>query len=123
MTSNYEVPRGIKRLPNWDAVSRLIRGIDSPDNYQSVKHWCAQCYNPPPYGEKLREAINEAMGGHGIESIRQKDYLVGYYADTRYLYVNRGDTYDITLVYDTESDKFIVASWGNLVERNPDRYF
>jgi len=71
----------------------------------------------------LREAINEAMGGHGIESIRQKDYLVGYYADTRYLYVNRGDTYDITLVYDTESDKFIVASWGNLVERNPDRYF
>ena len=40
----------------------------------------------------------------------------------RVIYINRGDTYDTTLMFDWAKDKFIVGSWGDLVEAQPRRF-
>lgn len=36
--------------------------------------------------------------------------------------VNMGDTYNTTLMFDFAKDKFIVGSWGDLVEAQPRRF-
>jgi len=38
------------------------------------------------------------------------------------MYVNMGDTYDTTLIYDYKTNRFVVSSWGDIVERQPRRF-
>jgi hypothetical protein len=40
----------------------------------------------------------------------------------RVIYVDMGDTYNMTLMFDWSKDKFIVGSWGDLVEAQPRRF-
>lgn len=68
------------------------------------------------------DLANEIMGGFGVESIRDNEWDRDYYADIGLLYVNMGDTYETTLIYDTRKDKWIVSSWGDIVERHPKRF-
>jgi hypothetical protein len=37
-------------------------------------------------------------------------------------YVNMGDTYDTTLIYDHGKGRFLVTSWGDIVERDHKRF-
>jgi hypothetical protein len=56
-------------------------------------------------------------GTFGIEPLRDPDGgLDRYWGDVVALYVNTGDTYSTTIVYDVERDKFYVTSWGDWVE-------
>jgi hypothetical protein len=68
------------------------------------------------------DAVNEAIGGHGIEAI-EGDYQVDrYYYNIVALYVNTGDTYNPTLLYETENERFLVTTFGDWVERNERKY-
>lgn len=71
--------------------------------------------------DEALDAINNILGGYGVEATRDND-LTGYYGDIGLLYVNLGDTYAPTVVYDTRSDKWIIASWSDVVERNEKRF-
>jgi len=67
----------------------------------------------------LREA-DRLLNGHGVEYIQS-------HADTMrsqdgLSYVNMGDTYDTTLLYDHKTGRFSVGSWGDIVERQPRRF-
>ncbi len=69
------------------------------------------------------EVANKILKGHGIEAIRSGQYLVDhYFRDIVALYVNMGDTYETTLLYETDKDRFLVTSWGDWVERNERKY-
>ena len=69
-------------------------------------------------------AIDDAMefadvflGGHGVEAIQGDGHFVDkFWRDTVLLYVNMGDTYDATILYDTESAEFTIGSWGDFME-------
>jgi hypothetical protein len=37
-------------------------------------------------------------------------------------FVNMGDTYDTTLIYDFSTGRFYVGAWGDWVERYPRRF-
>ena len=60
------------------------------------------------------------LDGSGVEAIRGDDREgtpYGYFwQDTVALYVNMGDTYSTTLVYDVGMDRIEVGSWGGWVE-------
>lgn len=60
------------------------------------------------------ERADELMNGYGVEYIRHSldGCRVVYGLD----YVSMGDTYSTTLVYDHRNDRFIVGSWGSMVE-------
>ena len=63
------------------------------------------------------ELMNKFLGASGVEAIRGSGAHVDrYYYDIVALYVNTGDTYSMTLLYDTDKDKFEVTSWGGWVE-------
>lgn len=85
--------------------------------------WIDSCYHNPLYNhcrdEVTIEAINEILGGYGIESIRKESNWVSHYwQDTHFLYVNMGNTYNATILYDTRKDRYIVSDYGTIMETN-----
>ena len=68
--------------------------------------------------DKAMDKANEILAGYGVEVIRGQ-YVNRYYGDINALFVNMGDTYAPTVIYDTEKEMFLVMSWGDLVEKYP----
>ena len=97
-------------------VRRLLDGRLDPNTFSSVQQWERQCFNPPSHGERVECALNEVLGGHGIEAIRG-DGWDSFYGDTAALYVNQGDTYAETLLYDIDRGKWLVTTVGDWIER------
>ena len=62
-------------------------------------------------------AINEHLGTYGVEGLgppRSGDYAPPYE------YLNAGDSYAATLVYDRDKDRLFVGSWGDVAEQHPE---
>ena len=77
------------------------------------------------YGKKADELLNQidrAIDGHGIEAIRGEELRGGWFQDIVALYVNTGDTYNATVVYDAIADRWHVTTMGDWVEKNQRRY-
>jgi hypothetical protein len=68
--------------------------------------------------EVAMDIIDKTIETHGVEAINQSDLWDKFWCECRYLYCNAGDTYCPTIIYDTLKECFILASWGDLVERN-----
>ena len=67
--------------------------------------------------DRALDICNKILGGYGIEAI-QGSHWQDYYLDIVLLYVNMGDTYDRTIVYDTIDNKFHITGWGDFVENS-----
>lgn len=74
--------------------------------------------DPQPFGaiEEILGQYDKQVEGFGIEAIRQEETSQSYWYDTRAIYVNTGDTYFETLLYDAQVHKFFMTSWGDFVE-------
>lgn len=66
--------------------------------------------------DEVLEQVNKLMKAHGVEAIRG-EWVSFYFQDIVLLYVNTGDTYSSTVMYDTERDRFFIGSYGDWVER------
>ncbi len=58
---------------------------------------------------------NEAIGGHGVEPVRG-EWSNGYWCDVRALYINTGDVYNATFVYDREKNRIYCTTLGDFCE-------
>lgn len=67
------------------------------------------------------DLANTLLTGHGVESIRDDEWE-RYYLDIGLLYVNMGDPYRTTILYDTRSQRFSIGAWGVVVERQEKRF-
>lgn len=66
-----------------------------------------ECYNPPEWYD-VRLCVLDSLGkSFGVEGIQFND-------GSWITYLNTGDTYSATLIY--YKGKYIVTSWGDLVE-------
>jgi hypothetical protein len=63
---------------------------------------------------------DELLGGNGIEYIASEQDTMRSREGIEY--VNMGDTYDTTLIYDYKTGRFYVGAWGDWVERYPKRF-
>lgn len=70
----------------------------------------------PETVNKVLDKANELMEGSGVEAIQNEKFWSRYYTNINLLYVNTGDTYYPTLVYDTHRQRFQVISWGDWIE-------
>jgi len=69
------------------------------------------------FEETAMKHANYVMMAFGVEALRDENAWVdGYWQNTIALYVNKGDTYDTTLLYDTENNRFLITSWGDFYE-------
>lgn len=77
--------------------------------------------NDPTTVDKALNEADKILQGFGVEAIKDNG-RDSYYCDIGLLYVNKGDTYTTTLVYDTRKKRFIIAAWGDIVEASPKRF-
>jgi len=69
------------------------------------------------------ENANKRIKGFGVESVRGRLWVSHYFQDINLLYVNKGDTYAPTIVYDTLKDIWYVGtSWGDIVGSDMKRF-
>ena len=78
--------------------------------------------NPKLSVDATMSLADELIEGHGIEAIRGDYQVDNYYMDIVALYVNMGDTYNATLLYETDTGRFRVTTMGDWVEKNQRRY-
>ncbi len=63
------------------------------------------------------DAANDVLDGYGVEAVQGEGADLGrYWRDTIALYVNLGDTYDTTILFDTDREEFLIGSWGDFLE-------
>jgi len=61
--------------------------------------------------------VSRATGGHGVEAIRlDESERSDPTAAPDALYINRGDPYVTTLLYDVRRDAFEEIAWGDWLE-------
>lgn len=93
-------------------VRELLQGKRKTREYRSVTDWEKQCYNRPRYGERLMCALNEIIGGYGVEGLVRDGEIA-----CEYEYINMGDTYTATIIRHIPSQRISVGCWGDIVER------
>ena len=81
----------------------------------------AECIHTHEDIDNTLYKANKILNGYGVESINHNMWD-NYYCDIGLLYVNMGDTYTTTLVYDTYEQEFYITSWGDIVEQEQDRF-
>lgn len=81
------------------------------DRFPGTQKWCSQCHNLPCQNSLVLSALNDVLGGHGIEGITSPDdhKIIGEY-------INQGDSYDPTIVHDTENNTFVLTTWADWYE-------
>ena len=97
-----------------DFYHRVDSG-DISDDYPQTQLQSRQLFNPWSRHEYAMQVINELLGTFGVEAIWSERDSCKPYPNMEYL--NTGDTYDATLVYDFDREIFQVISWGDWLER------
>jgi hypothetical protein len=117
-------PRAIDNLDSLLASRELVETINSilndtidPKMFSMVREWIDACYSDPCADELKMLAINQALGGYGIESVRTSKWKNGHWCDILCTYVNMGDSYIPTLIHHRKHG-FMVASIGDVIEKN-----
>jgi protein-L-isoaspartate O-methyltransferase len=67
--------------------------------------------------DDIMETANKLLDGYGVELLTdERGDWSSYYGYGVILYVNLGDTYETTLVYDIKKTTFLVTSWGDFYD-------
>jgi hypothetical protein len=102
MASLKAIKSYFPRMSNTDAKA-LKAALDGARGTKSV--------------DEALETANKLIEGYGIEAIRgEAPTYRFYYQDIVALYVNTGDTYTGTVVYDVEKQQFQLTTFGDWVE-------
>lgn len=125
--TNYKAPaaaRLVSKLGITQEQAETIRGLIrgeirtlGNDQFPESNKWFDSCHHQPKRLDRILACINEVMQGHGIEAIWGNDT---YWPAADY--INTGDTYSATILFNRESSAFQLTSWGGFFERNERRY-
>lgn len=95
-------------------VKGIVTGTLDPLTFESVKKWVNQCHNMPSKLELKLESINEILEGYGVEYIESIDDSFNNMQGLSY--VNLGDTYINTVIFDHGNNVFKYCSYGDIIE-------
>ena len=86
--------------------------------FKSVQQLRKQCFNKPDTIQEKLTVLNELIDGHGVEPIQVSEelYQDSYYGNCIGEYINLGDTYITTIVFNTIEREWLVTSWGDYFE-------
>lgn len=98
-------------------IVKLCNGTIAPDSFEGAQKRLKECYNAPSNTDLILNAVNDLIGGFGVEGTPYTDGAI--YDEDFISYINFGDTYATTILYDPGQNKFIIDSWGNVYEDSP----
>lgn len=83
------------------------------DEFPEMEKWYRQCGNAPRVHEVRLSALNETIGGFGVEGLPLCEGVMRHdeYAD----YINMGDTYTNTII--RHAGRYYIGTWGDLAEK------
>lgn len=103
-------------------IRKLFEGKLNPREVsEKCDKWVSQCHNEPSEHEQILCAVDDLLGNHGVESLEIGDE---HYSDSgvrmcpKYSYSNTGDSYALTVIRDHENERWLIASWGDLAEKD-----
>lgn len=67
----------------------------------------------------IMSLANSMTQGFDVEAVRDTDYWDSYYCDIKWLYVNTGETYQPTLIYNTDKQYFIIGDQETMKAKDP----
>lgn len=99
-------------------VQNILNGTTDLMTIEAARERQWEAYNDHEPLTLALEALNELLEGFGVEYIRHEDD--GYAVGDQYgiEYVNQGDTYAATIMYDHARNCWRVGDWGSIVERS-----
>ena len=107
------------RLPS---VRTIEAGLGVPRaTAKLIRHRLEECRQVFPCRvAPTLQAIDHLIDRHGVEYLpsRQDTFHVALGID----YVNQGDPYRATVIFDLARESFLIGCWGDLVERFPRRF-
>jgi len=99
-----------------DFIAAQVDKIEYEDNAKRF-HGDAASYEGA--ADLAMDIIDYHLGNHGVEAINHESFWNGkYWRDTGAIYINAGDTYDTTVLYDINKEEFRVTCWGDWYEQN-----
>lgn len=104
------------------AMRRLLENGDAVLQHPTAMARRRECLNRPSLLDQRLHALNAEAETHGVEYIAHRDD--GFRVDEmRGLeYLNVGDPYIPTLIYNHTTDAWRVCGYGDIVERSPHLY-
>lgn len=69
-------------------------------------------YNPASYAENILAHVSDLIGYYGLAY----DAFDINPSHAKYSYVNSGDTYKLTLIYNHNNHKFLITDIGTIIE-------
>lgn len=109
------VAKHLLGLGVWSEKPNLLKGLTASTARMLAKKLKeALEFGREPIDNALSFA-NGVMDGFGVESITGP-YVDSYYRNINAIYVNTGEAYAPTILFDTERQKFYVTSWGHWAE-------
>lgn len=118
---NYSL-REIGNLLNVDKetakkIQWLINGKYDPELVPGVSEWVSTCFNRPRDHELVLDALNRVLGTCGVEAIElEGNYVDSYFFNVNFLYLNTGDSYDNTIMFDCNTWKYFIGSTYDVAE-------
>ena len=101
--------RGMDDSPTLQAYVKEARPFPPGPSARPEGGWRGNAYAP-------LEVVDRLLAGHGIQVVEPTDGTASI------AYVNMGHTYVGTLLFDFESGRFHVTSWGDFVEADMPRF-
>ena len=105
-------------MPNRAALAQLVASIHGPPDaaqrlttlWRALKRACG--VDTQRAIQDAMEVADEVLYGHGVEELRVQTRAGVRWGE----YVNMGDTYNATLVWEAYSARFSVTTWGDVIE-------
>jgi hypothetical protein len=97
------------------AIRDIVKGHLNPMEIPKLEFLFRDFYRHPGQIFTKLIALNHLLDGFGVEAIREEKSGMGKVVAE---YVNMGDTYNATILYNVKSQNFYVTTWGDFVERN-----
>lgn len=94
-----------------------VKPENHPNRFPRTNSWADGCHHYPSRREIKLEALDELLGTCGVEPIiDERIYIDRYHGNIVASYLNTGDTYAETLLFDNYENKWKLMSWGDFVE-------
>lgn len=106
----------LKAFPHLDRKTAAAVKLAMIEDQPAPREWFSGGTMPA----RQMHAINALIGGHGVEYIGAEGDRV--FMSYGIEYVNTGDTYNATVIYDYKTGRFSVTTVGDVIERNPRRF-
>jgi hypothetical protein len=108
-----------KNVSQKDAriIVRLCNGTIDLESFPEAQRRIRECYNRPDNTDITLNVVNKMINGYGVESCEYESNAL--YSRDFISYVNMGDTYATTILYNPETCRFEISDWGSLYETSP----